>query len=232
MAVTRSGATIWGRTILLCGIFALALTGCHIGSEGGASSSTASTNRSPSGSGSPPASIAISGTPTTQVGVGQPYSFTPTVQNSANSTVSFSIQHKPVWASFSIATGHLTGTPTSADVGTYENVVIDESNGASTVSLAPFTIIVSSGNAGTATLSWTAPTTNTNGTPITDLAGYRIEYGTTSSDLRQTVTIGSPSATSYTISNLSSGTWYFAIMAYSTDGTQSSLSNVVSKTVP
>jgi hypothetical protein len=40
------------------------------------------------------------------------------------------------------------------------------------------------------------------------------------------------SPTSYTISNLASGTWYFGGMAYTTVGTQSAMSAVVSKTIP
>ena len=32
---------------------------------------------------------------------------------------------------------------------------------------------------GSVTLSWHAPTTNTNGTPIDNIAGYMIEYGWT-----------------------------------------------------
>jgi hypothetical protein len=35
---------------------------------------------------------------------------------------------------------------------------------------------------GTATLSWSAPTTNTDGTPVTTLIGYHIYYGTVQPD--------------------------------------------------
>lgn len=159
------------------------------------------------------------------------YSFTPTVQNSGREPASFSIQNKPAWMSFSIATGQLTGTPTSADVGTYSNVVISVSNGTATTSLPPFTIAVSQRGTGMATLSWAAPTTNTDGTPLTDLAGYTIEYGTSSGALDRSVTIASPSTTIYTISDLTTGTWYFAVVAYTTEGSQSTLSGIVSTTI-
>lgn len=178
------------------------------------------------GGGSSASGVAINGTPTTQVSVGQAYSFTPSAQGSG---LSFSIQNKPSWADFSISTGQLGGTPTSANVGTYPNVVITASNGAATASLAAFTINVSAG--GQATLAWQAPTENTDGTAVDNLAGYIINYGQNASALSQSVNIGTPLTTKFTVNDLSSGTWYFAIVAYTADGSQSSLSNIVSTTI-
>ena len=91
------------------------------------------------------------------------------------------------------------------------------------------TVSVSAPPTSTATLSWTAPTENTNGTPVTTLAGYTIQYGTSESALSQTVSINSPSTLSYTITGLTPGTWYFAVVAVAADGTQSALSGIVSK---
>jgi Fibronectin type III domain len=79
-----------------------------------------------------------------------------------------------------------------------------------------------------ATLSWSAPTTNTNGTPLTDLSGYRIYYGANSQHLSQTVDLNSAGITSYVINNLSAGTWYFAISAVTANGVESALSDVAS----
>jgi len=84
---------------------------------------------------------------------------------------------------------------------------------------------------GSATLDWVAPTLNTNGTPLTNLAGYRILYGTNPSSLTNVITITSASTTSYEITNLSAGTWYFTIEAYNTDGTDSSPSVSASLTI-
>jgi hypothetical protein len=84
---------------------------------------------------------------------------------------------------------------------------------------------------GSATLDWVAPTLNTNGTPLTNLAGYRILYGTNPSALTNVITITSASTTSYEISNLNAGTWYFTIEAYNTDGTDSSPSVSASLTI-
>jgi len=84
---------------------------------------------------------------------------------------------------------------------------------------------------GTAALSWTRPTTNTNGSPLLNLAGYRIHYGSRPEALSQSIAVHDPAATSYTLRGLSSGTWYFAISAFTSAGTSSTLSTVVSKTI-
>jgi hypothetical protein len=84
---------------------------------------------------------------------------------------------------------------------------------------------------GSATVSWTAPTDNTNGTALTDLAGFHIHYGTSSGSLTQEADVSSPSAVSDTINGLAAGTWYFAVSAYTTDGVESGLSAVGSKTI-
>jgi Fibronectin type III domain len=83
----------------------------------------------------------------------------------------------------------------------------------------------------TATLSWEAPTTNTNGTALTDLAGYRIYYGSSAKELSQSVTINSVGMQTYVLDDLAPGTWYFAVMAVTSAGTESALSNVVEKTI-
>lgn len=84
---------------------------------------------------------------------------------------------------------------------------------------------------GTAALSWTRPTTNTNGSPLLNLAGYRIHYGSRPDALSQSIAVDDPAATSYRLQGLASGTWYFAISAVTTAGTSSTLSTVVSKTI-
>jgi hypothetical protein len=83
--------------------------------------------------------------------------------------------------------------------------------------------------AGSAQLSWTPPTTNTDSTPLTDLAGYKIYYGTAPKQYSQAVTVGN--VTGYTVSGLTDGTtYYFAATAYNTAGVESGYSNEVSKT--
>jgi hypothetical protein len=177
----------------------------------------------------------ISGTPAPTVTAGNNYSFQPKATDSDGEALSFSVQGKPSWASFSIATGKLTGTPTASQVGVYGNIFISVSDGESSASLPPFSITVVASSVtsptGSATLSWTVPTTNTNGTALTNLAGYYVMYGTSANDLSESIQLANPGDTSYTISNLSPGIWYFGISAYNSGGQQSKLSNVASATI-
>jgi hypothetical protein len=170
----------------------------------------------------------ISGSPPTSDAAGQAYSFVPTTTNPGGGTLVFTITNMPAWASFSKVTGALTGTPSSTQAGAYSNILISVSNGSASASLAAFSITVATGSA---SLSWSAPTQNTNGTPLTDLAGYTIYYGTNSSELTQTIQVADPSATSYVVSNLSAGTYYFAVAAYTAVATQSAQSSVATETV-
>ena len=184
----------------------------------------------------PPASPpTITGTPATAAQAGTAYSFTPSAHDPSGKTLSFSVQNKPSWAAFSIVTGQLSGTPGNSDVGTDANIVITASNGTLSTALHAFTITVAAApgtpTLGSATVKWSAPTQNTDGSPITNLSGYTIAYGMSATALSQTVSIGNSATTSYTVQNLGTGTWYFAVSATETDGTSSALSTVVSKTI-
>lgn len=85
---------------------------------------------------------------------------------------------------------------------------------------------------GSATLSWTPPAVNTDGSTLTNLAGYRISYGLSADALVNTVQVANAGARNHTISNLAPGTYHFAVRAYATTGNESVNSNVVSKVVP
>jgi hypothetical protein len=86
-------------------------------------------------------------------------------------------------------------------------------------------------NTGVANLSWTAPTKNTNGTKLTNLAGFHLKYGTSETELTHSITITDPKTTSFEISSLRQGKWYFAVAAYNTDGTESALTAIGSTTI-
>ena len=80
-------------------------------------------------------------------------------------------------------------------------------------------------------MSWEAPTTTTEGTALTDLAGYRIYYGLSESDLNQSVKLNSVGLQTYMLDNLGQGTWYFAVRAVTSLGVESPLSEIVTKTL-
>jgi len=84
---------------------------------------------------------------------------------------------------------------------------------------------------GTARLSWTAPTENENNEPLTDLAGYNIHCWAEGGQYANTFYVDDPETTRYVIEELAPGMYLCAISAVNTDGLQSALSNVVTKTV-
>jgi hypothetical protein len=84
--------------------------------------------------------------------------------------------------------------------------------------------------AGSVTISWAAPTANTDGSAAA-LKGYRLYYGTSPTDLSHTIDINNPSQLSQLVGNLSAATWYFAVASVSSTGAESVLSNPVSATV-
>jgi hypothetical protein len=75
------------------------------------------------------------------------------------------------------------------------------------------------------------PTETTDGAPLTDLAGYYIRYGTSADDLNQTIAVQGGGVSEYEITNLAQGTYYFTVVAYTSDGTESTASDMASKTI-
>lgn len=193
--------------------------GGNSGGSGGSSSSTS--NRAPTISGTPPASVAV----------GTAYSFRPTASDADRDTLTYSITNRPSWASFNTSNGTLSGTPTAAQVGTYSNIVIRVSDGKASASLPAFSIAVNAVANGSATVNWTPPTRNTDGSALTNLAGYRIYYGTSSNSLNRSVQVANAGVASHVVDNLSPATWYFSVRAYTSGGAESAPSNVASKTI-
>ena len=178
----------------------------------------------------------ISGQPRTQATVGVPYNFFPGAHDDDGDTLSFSIENKPAWATFSTSTGQLSGTPASTNIGSYAGIVIRVSDGHGTSPLAAFTLsVVAAGGGsanGMATLSWTVPTKNTDGTVLTDLAGFWVYHGTSVGNLSRLQQIASGATTQYVVTGLASGTHYFAVSAYNSANVESALSATGSKTIP
>jgi hypothetical protein len=189
----------------------------------GTTSGGTTTNRAP----------VVSGTPATSITAGSAYSFRPTGSDPEGRALTWSIANRPSWAAFNTTTGALTGTPSSSNVGTFSNITITASDGTNRTSLRAFSIAVNAqgSSSGSASLSWTPPTTTTSGGSLTNLAGYRIYYGTSPSSLSRTVQLSNAGLTRYVLNDLSPATYYFSIRAYTSGGSESSGSNVVSKVV-
>lgn len=86
---------------------------------------------------------------------------------------------------------------------------------------------------GAATLSWNAPTTNIDGSPLADLAGYRIYFGNSESGpFENRIDIGDPTATTFVVENLAPGfDYYFYSTAVNADGFESDPSNIAHKRI-
>ena len=80
-------------------------------------------------------------------------------------------------------------------------------------------------------LAWTAPQTDSDGRALTDLTGFRIYYGNQRGSYTQSVTVSNPSTLSYTITNLSAGTYYMVITTVDASNNESAPSAEISKAV-
>jgi hypothetical protein len=204
----------------------LLIAGCG-GGDGGSEVSTGSATAGGGGASRP----SIQGSPGTTVAAGQSYSFQPVTAGSNGTGVTFSAANLPAWLALDAATGRLTGTPSASDIGTYTGVSITVSDNSGTATLGPFTITVSAMGSGTASLSWMPPSANSDGSALLDLSGFVVLYGSSPTELTQTISIDNPSVTTYVVENLTSGTWYFAVQAANSSGARSELSSVASKTI-
>jgi hypothetical protein len=181
--------------------------------------------------GNPPSGQAptISGTPSTQAMQGAQYSFRPTASDPNGDSLTFSITNMPTGWTFSASTGELRGTPSGAQAGmTFSNIRISVTDGTNSVSLPAFNITVVATATGSALLSWTPPTTNTDGSPLT-LTGYRVYWGTQQGSYPNSANVG-PNVANHMVEQLTPATWYFVVTALSATG-ESAYSNFASKVV-
>ena len=150
--------------------------------------------------------ISPAGTTTVSSGAGQAYTITP---NTGYHVASVLVDGSPVGKVTSYTLSNVTANHTIS---------------------ATFAIDTFSGQV---TLTWNAPTTNIDGTPITDFSGdYKIYYGTATGNYSQLTNLNnSNSVVTKEISNLTDGqSYYFVVTALNTQGIESDYSNEVSKT--
>jgi hypothetical protein len=176
----------------------------------------------------------IQGSPAFYGVTGRAYSFVPQAADANGLRLVFAITNKPSWATFNTTTGALSGT--AGAVGLYANIVITVYDGWSKATLPAFNIAVQPAPAttpsapvstGSATLSWIPPTENTNGSVLTNLAGYRVYYGTTP-DVLQVMTLTNAGLTRYVMTGLPKTTWYFAMTAFDSNGKESDRTAIAS----
>lgn len=90
----------------------------------------------------PNAAPTISGVPVAEVTANSEYSFVPVGDDPDGDDLEFAIAGRPAWATFEIATGRLSGTPSASDVGIYSDIRISVSDGIKSTGLSAFTITV------------------------------------------------------------------------------------------
>jgi hypothetical protein len=71
---------------------------------------------------------------------------------------------------------------------------------------------------GGVTVSWLAPVQNEDGTPLINLAGFRLRHGSRYGAYLNEITIRNPSATSHRVSGLAPGLYYFVVSAIDQNG--------------
>jgi hypothetical protein len=233
---------VWGRGIV-CAL-TVALAGCNFDASGSSDATTPVAQKPPP---PPPADPTqpdvpnppggtntapqIAGAPGNEALVGGSYSFRPNATDADGDSLTFSVAGKPAWASFNSSTGRLYGTPTIADLGSYEGIVISVSDGSVIRQLPQFEIDVVDGTDGSVVLAWEPPTQNTDGTALTNLRGYRIHYGTQAGSYDQVIDVNNAGVTSYVVDNLVPGTYFFAVSAISSTGAESEPSAEATKTI-
>ena len=156
-----------------------------------------------------------------------------TVKSGAASTITWSSTNATACTASGGWTGSLatSGARATNAVHATTTYTISCTGTGGTATQSAIVTVTTSTSTGTASVSWEAPTINTDGTAVTNLSGYTIYYGTSQSDLTQSVVVSGGATLSYEITGLAPGTWYFAVAADAADGTESATSSIGSKTL-
>lgn len=166
----------------------------------------------------------IAGSPAASTKFNEGYEFVPSASDADGDALTFDVENIPTWASFDSATGKLFGEPTLADLGDYGNIVVSVSDSASSASLPAFSIAVTQTALGVVTLSWVAPTQNSDGSALTDLAGYNIYFRKNSGPFNPAIQVDNAGITTYVVEQLSPATYTFRATAFNSTGMESSFS--------
>lgn len=176
-------------------------------------------------------------------GASNPPSQSVNVSKGNNHSTTWTASDSATWLTASPMVGTITSTAqiavavntTGLAAGTYSaTVAITVYKGGSatipvTLTVAPATTTSSSttttltSTSTTASLSWSPPSTSTG------VAGYNVYMGTASGVYGPPINVGN--VTSYGLSNLAVGTYYFVVTDYDTSGVESPPSNEVSKSI-
>jgi hypothetical protein len=173
----------------------------------------------------------ILGSPAGAVTAGTTYSFRPNARDPEGGRLIFTIARKPAWATFDTGSGTMQGTPGPADVGSYDNIKIGVTDGVYYVELPQFRVTVLGTATGAIGVSWLPPTQREDGSALTDLAGYKLYWGTAVDNYPNSLKISNIGVVNHVIEQLAPGTYYVVATALDAKGGESGYSNPVSKTI-
>ena len=181
----------------------------------------------------PPANTAptITGDAPAKVRVGADYVYQPASNDVDGDALTFTASNLPPWASIDKISGRVTGRPGLADVGDYDAITITVADAAHQTHTSEFTITVQGPANGVAELTWGSPVSKVDGSPLDDLAGYRILYGRAEDELDHSVLLMDPSVTSFQFTTLEEGTWYFTIVGVNANGLEGPATATATKTI-
>lgn len=203
--------------LLLALVLALSVSACKTGSGGGSAN----------------ASVSISITSPTSL---PSIDTTDTTMSLSGNAASQSGINKVTWSNDRGGQGVANGTESwqiagiSLNFGINEITITAEDNGGARGSES-LSIYRESGEPGTATLFWRAPTARTNGAPLSNLGGYKILYGRMSGIYDYEIVLSNPGIVAFVVENLMPGNWYFTMTAYDSQGLESTASNEVVRAV-
>lgn len=189
---------------------------------------TASTATSATVALAPPAPITLRAAPSGDAWAGRPYSFyLSPAPGPRTANLRFSSMNLPDWARLS-SLGVVYGTPGSDDIGLYDQITLVASDGERFALLGPFSITVRNPEgARSVTVSWIPPRENTDGTPLEDLAGYRIEYAKFGKPFKTAFRARSATMSRVVLDFLEPGDYFFRIFAIAANGVESAPSRFI-----
>jgi len=171
-----------------------------------------------------PASLNFSG----MAGGANPTAQSLSITNIGTGTLTWSVTDNTAWLGLTPASGTNAGSVSASvntaglTAGTYNATITISATGA-TSKTVPVTLTVTASGTGSATLTWNANTE-------TDLAGYKVYFGTQSGVYGAPVTLGK--VTSYTVTNLAKGnTYFFTVTAVDNAGNESKPAPELSKSI-
>ena len=133
--------------------------------------------------------------------------------------------NKPNWATFDPSTGELHGIPTVESFSKDITISVTDGVNLSTLPVFEINVIHLSFQI---TIQWDKPTSNEDGTPLINIAGYEILYGTLSKEYDNSIYIDNEDTLMAVIDNLDAGEYFFSMITRTTAKNKSNYAAEVS----